>query len=71
MSERICRTCGGTYRGLVCHKCHPRTKRTREPGPTPEEMRAAAGRAAFAPQTDAATQAEPMTDAAEAAHETD
>lgn len=22
--ERECRTCGGTYRGLVCHKCHPR-----------------------------------------------
>lgn len=66
MSERICRTCGRTYRGLVCHKCHPRTKRTREPGPSPDAVRAAC-----APQTDAPAQAESLTDAAEAAHETD
>jgi hypothetical protein len=24
MMERICRTCGGVYRGLVCQACHPR-----------------------------------------------
>lgn len=22
--ERVCRTCGRVYRGLVCHACHPR-----------------------------------------------
>lgn len=31
MSERVCRNCGRTYRGLVCHACHPRTKKRREP----------------------------------------
>lgn len=31
MSERICKGCGQQYRGLVCHKCHPRTKKQREP----------------------------------------
>lgn len=22
--ERVCRVCGRSYRGLVCHACHPR-----------------------------------------------
>jgi hypothetical protein len=28
--ERVCRTCGQTYRGLVCQACHPRTKKRGE-----------------------------------------
>jgi len=31
--ERECKRCGRTYRGLVCHACHPRTTRKRDAGP--------------------------------------
>lgn len=27
---RICRACGGEYRGLVCQVCHPRRRRKAE-----------------------------------------
>lgn len=33
--ERICKRCGQSYRGLVCHACHPR-RNTRAGASAPE-----------------------------------
>lgn len=71
MSERICRTCGGTYRGLVCHACHPRTKRKQEQKPQTATQPTAGSVAAVLTDWNHTYSGAPMTDAAEAAHETD